>query len=104
MGEAEVYKNEDFKEWLIRWEKRLKRQNITRDGAREVMKKSNPIVIPRNHLVEASLKSAEEKEDYREFNELLEVLSNPYDPVNIDSKYTSLPENPSQPYITYCGT
>lgn len=104
IGKSKVYKNEDFQEWLIKWENRLKGQKITRVQAREIMKKSNPVSIPRNHLVEEALKAAEEKEDYMKFNKLLEVLSNPYDPINIDSKYTSLPENPSQSYITYCGT
>ena len=47
----EVYKNDDFKNWTNEWEKRLKLNNSS-DKYLELMKKTNPVVIPRNQKVE----------------------------------------------------
>ena len=52
----EVYKNDDFKNWTNEWEKRLKLNNSS-DKYLELMKKTNPIVIPRNQKVEEALDS-----------------------------------------------
>ena len=42
------------------------------------MEKVNPAFIPRNHLVEAALSAAVERQDFRPFEELLDVVSRPY--------------------------
>ena len=43
------------------------------------MRKANPVFIPRNHLVEAALSAAVERQDFRPFEELLDVVSRPYE-------------------------
>ena len=67
------------------------------------MKESNPIYIPRNHLVESALESVING-DKEEFNKLLEAMSNTY---NYDVKHDNLqsvPKDFDQSYKTYCGT
>ena len=46
---------------------------------RLAMRAVNPAFIPRNHLVEAALHAAVERQDFAPFEELLEVLSRPYE-------------------------
>ena len=42
------------------------------------MYKTNPIVIPRNHLVEEAIQDATEKNDYSKTLNLIEILKSPY--------------------------
>ena len=68
------------------------------------MKKTNPILIPRNYLVEEALAEAETEGKFDKFNELLVVLSKPYEQLDIDEKYSKTPEIQPKPYKTFCGT
>ena len=82
---------------MIKWKKRL---TIESD---KLMKNNNPIIIPRNHNVENALKSAENN-DLKPFNDLLQVLKNPYENKNILKKYQSTPPKRNEKYQTFCGT
>ena len=67
------------------------------------MSKANPLIIPRNYLVEESLKYATENDDLSKVNDLLKVLKKPYERVSATSIYQSTPF-PEENYVTYCGT
>mgnify|MGYP000562339895 FL=1 len=98
----EVYKNDDFKNWTNEWEKRLKLNNSS-DKYLELMKKTNPIVIPRNQKVEKALAEAD-KGNLETMNKLLKVLSNPYsDQENIIEFQKPTPIG-NEKYQTFCGT
>ena len=98
----EVYKNDDFKNWTNEWEKRLKLNNSS-DKYLELMKKTNPIVIPRNQKVEDALADAD-KGNLETMNKLLKVLSNPYsDQENIIEFQKPAPIG-NEKYQTFCGT
>ena len=98
----EVYKNDDFKSWTNEWQKRLKLNNSS-DKYLELMKKTNPFVIPRNQKVEEALADAD-KGNLETMNKLLKVLSNPYsDQENIvEFQKPALIGN--EKYQTFCGT
>ena len=99
---SEVYKNDDFKNWTNEWEKRLKLNNSS-DKYLELMKKTNPIVIPRNQKVEEALADAD-KGNLETMNKLLKVLSNPYsDQENIIEFQKPTPIG-NEKYQTFCGT
>jgi uncharacterized protein YdiU (UPF0061 family) len=67
------------------------------------MLSANPAVIPRNHLVEAALKAAVEENDLKPFEQLLAVLSTPFE--NPDDLIYCMPAPPSsRVYQTFCGT
>jgi len=90
--------------WLKKWEKRLDTQQKTREEAQELMKKSNPVVIPRNHQVEKALSAAVDKSDYQVMEELMKVLQEPYR-YSEENKIYQKPAGPEEkPYVTYCGT
>ena len=57
--EDKDYENEDFKNWKKRWNERLKTNNNTPEKYLKLMKKVNPLIIPRNHKVEEALEAAE---------------------------------------------
>ena len=98
----EVYINDDFKSWTNEWEKRLKLNNSS-DKYLELMKKTNPIVIPRNQKVEDALADAD-KGNLETMNKLLKVLSNPYsDQENIIEFQKPTPIG-NEKYQTFCGT
>ena len=93
---------DDFLKWKERWKIRLSVNNNDKTSEK-TMKKSNPVVIPRNHLVEDALKTAETG-DLKKTNRLLKVLSEPY---KIQSSIQDLQTSPKPskiPYKTFCGT
>ncbi|MCI1774479.1 MAG: YdiU family protein [Paenibacillus lautus] len=89
--------------WYERWQARLGSQQESRDQSHQLMRSSNPAVIPRNHRVEEALEAAENEGDYSVMNELLNVLSNPYAHSPEQAEYAIVPER-SRPYRTFCGT
>ncbi|SDM58199.1 Uncharacterized conserved protein YdiU, UPF0061 family [Psychrobacillus sp. OK028] len=102
--EIDLYGKDNFDQWHEKWQKRLEEQDVSKDFIQQLMQKSNPIVIPRNHRVEEALEAAVEKEDYSVFENLLKVISNPYDYSSDYIDYTTLPPDTSGPYKTFCGT
>lgn len=104
INNIEMFSKEDFKDWYTLWQERLKKQGESMEDSIELMKKNNPVVIPRNHRVEEALKAAVNNNDYTVMNKLLEVINNPYDYSNISEYYSELPKPTSCPYKTYCGT
>jgi uncharacterized protein YdiU (UPF0061 family) len=68
------------------------------------MRKANPAFIPRNHLVEAALNAAVDRQDFQPFEELLDVSSSPYEERPGLERYATpaLPEESVR--YTFCGT
>nr|WP_106783261.1 YdiU family protein [Lysinibacillus timonensis] len=96
--------SKDFQEWNEKWQARLDRQEQSREEAEELMKVSNPAVIPRNHRVEEALDAAVENGDLSVMEKLLEVLSDPYAYTPEQEDYCALPPDTNMPYRTFCGT
>ncbi|SFB02074.1 MULTISPECIES: YdiU family protein [unclassified Bacillus (in: firmicutes)] len=101
--ETVLFGKPEFSPWHERWKSRLDKQQESKDSAHELMRNSNPAVIPRNHRVEEALKAAVEEGDYSVMEKLLKVLSNPYAYLCQQDEYSTLPESPT-PYRTFCGT
>ncbi len=68
------------------------------------MRTANPAFIPRNHLVEAALNSAMWQHDFQPFEQLLDVVSRPYEDRPELQRYAT-PATPEE-YVsrTFCGT
>lgn len=94
----------EFEKWYDLWQERLKRQEESEEDSRELMKKNNPAVIPRNHRVEEALDAAANQGDYSVMEGLLKALSKPYSYSKEQEYYSTLPEASSCKYKTYCGT
>lgn len=97
------YSQEEFLKWHARYRKRRVENGQTIEASAVRMKKVNPAVIPRNHLVEEALENAEGG-DLSYMNTLLETLKNPYAEEGKEEKLTSPPAPTNTGYQTYCGT
>lgn len=99
-----LFETSSFSDWYKLWQERLKRQEEDKDCTLELMKSSNPMVIPRNHKVEEALEAADNKGDLTVMKNLINVVSTPYILTNEQAGYVSLPEKSNSPYRTFCGT
>jgi len=89
--------------WLAAWAERLMRDPQDPAERATAMNKTNPIYIPRNHLVEEALTAAETG-DMAPFNALLEVLSDPCTKRDGLDKYALPAPSEFGPFKTFCGT
>ena len=91
--------------WLARWKQRLAQQPGTLAEAADRMDATNPLVIPRNHLVEAALDAATDDGNLRPFEALLAAIQRPFDAAQAGTLWAQ-PGTPAQTagYRTFCGT
>lgn len=90
--------------WLPQWYERIDSSAVERALAADMMDQKNPVYIPRNHIVEASLAAASKEGDLSAFFELYEVLKNPFSRQE-GKDYFSRPSLESDTgYMTFCGT
>ena len=94
----------EFAQWHEQWQARLGRQQESKASSHQLMRNSNPAVIPRNHRVEEALEAAVKQGDYSVMERLLDVLSNPYAHSPEQAEYSTLPAPSTLPYRTFCGT
>ena len=92
----------EFKNWKKRWEKRLSNNSHKDEKYTEIMKRNNPVVIPRNHIVENALNFANQG-DLEPTVKLIDILSKPYIP-HEDIKDYQQPSRSNEKYQTFCGT
>ncbi|GAK40639.1 hypothetical protein TCA2_3129 [Paenibacillus sp. TCA20] len=98
-----MFDTQEYKEWHSKWQKRLERQEESKNETQALMKRNNPAVIPRNHRVEEALEAAVEDEDLSVMEQLLEVLADPYAYSKEQEEYAILPPKDCA-YQTFCGT
>ena len=68
------------------------------------MRLANPLFIPRNHVVEAALDAAVSYQDFRAFEELLDVVIHPFND-RPDAERYAVPARPEECITaTFCGT
>lgn len=99
----EMFSSDEFVNWHKKWQARISSQEKSKDEIFNLMKNSNPAVIPRNYRVEEAI-SAAEKGDFSVMNNLLKALSNPYEHSEFQKEYAKLPAPSQCVYKTYCGT
>jgi len=101
IGNNILYDDKEFINWSNDWKNRISTNDNSKEKSLELMKKTNPIIIPRNHKVEEALKAANE-DDLEVMNRLLSILDNPYGEQKDIEDY-QLPSN-DKDYQTFCGT
>ena len=93
-----------YDNWSKSWLNRLSSESGSPEERIKLMRKVNPAVIPRNHRVEQALNAAVEHLDYGPFEKLVEVLSSPYEELEVQNEFM-LPPKPEEHVIhTFCGT
>lgn len=94
--------NETLKIFKDKWKIRIDKQNRSYEEVLTLMRNNNPVVIPRNHKVEESLKEAH-KGNLVSFNNLLNALKDPYTERS-DLLYQQPAPETDKKYKTFCGT
>ena len=90
---------EAFDAWAARWRTQL--PDGDPQATADAMDRVNPLYIPRNHRVEEALAAATAG-DLAPFERLLGVVTRPFDVRPGLEEYTT--PDPSDTYVTYCGT
>ena len=93
-----------YDEWAARWRQRFSEEPQTPAARAAMMRTVNPAFIPRNHRIEAVIQAAVGRDDYAPFEELLTVLSKPYEDQPAFSQYAHPPEPHQRVLQTFCGT
>ncbi|GLS44217.1 protein adenylyltransferase SelO [Methylobacterium brachythecii] len=94
----------EYDAWVVHWRARLAEEGRNPAAMATAMRAVNPALIPRNHRVEGMIAAAVECDDFGPFEELLAVLSRPYDDQPAYARYAEEPEGGGVGYRTFCGT
>ena len=95
--------NETLKNFHAKWKIRIDKQNRSHEEVLTLMRNVNPVVIPRNHKVEESLKEAH-KGNLVSLNNLLNALKDPYTERSDLTLYQQPAPETDKKYKTFCGT
>ena len=90
--------------WLQQWRERLSQQNTSDPQRQANMQSVNPIYIPRNHQIEATIRAAEDHNDFEPFHALYDVLQNPFQYQTGKDNYMQPPTEEEVVEQTFCGT
>ncbi|MEX2577394.1 MAG: protein adenylyltransferase SelO family protein, partial [Halofilum sp. (in: g-proteobacteria)] len=92
-----------FDPWAAHWRERLAAESATDAERRQAMRAVNPAYIPRNHRIQQAIDAATQ-EDLRPLEELLQVLSSPYEDHPELAEYAHPPQPGEEIRQTFCGT
>jgi serine/tyrosine/threonine adenylyltransferase len=93
-----------YDSWAVRWRERLSQEPQEHGARAAAMRAVNPAFIPRNHRIEAVIQAAVQRDDFAPFEELLTVLSKPYEDQPTFAHYADPPEPHERVLRTFCGT
>ena len=99
-----IFQDSNFIRWYKRWSIRLTQNNKSKKISLNLMRANNPLIIPRNHIVEDSLNAASSNKNLKPIYSLLEYLKYPYENRSGISNFQTTPKLNSQAYKTFCGT
>jgi uncharacterized protein YdiU (UPF0061 family) len=87
--------------WLTVWRERL--HDCDRSRAVALMRRTNPVFIPRNHRIEEVIKAGN-RGDFAPFDRLHEVLQHPFTKQAEFTEYEAAPVPAEVVHATFCGT
>ncbi|HEX6497232.1 MAG TPA: YdiU family protein [Acidobacteriaceae bacterium] len=93
-----------YDSWAVLWRARLQEEPIAPSERAAQMRRTNPLFIPRNHLVEAALTAATERQDFQPFEDLLAVVLHPYEDQSGRERYATPARPEERVCATFCGT
>jgi serine/tyrosine/threonine adenylyltransferase len=93
-----------FDSWFCDWRERLARAPQPAAQSAELMRRSNPARIPRNHRIEEVIRAAEDRGDFAPFHEMLASVAEPNESKAEFAKFELAPEAGEAVTRTFCGT
>lgn len=103
INQDSVINDEKFSSWFEKYKERIR--DLDGNEIVKLMKKHNPVIIPRNLVLDEALNKADEK-DFSLVFELLSEISSPFNyDKEVNEKYTKvMSEEETNKFMTYCGT
>lgn len=95
--------NTELQDFKLKWKTILREQQVGDENAINRMNSVNPIYIPRNHQIERAIEQAT-KGEITIFNELNEVLRDPFRECSHLNEYQKAPSKGERVQATFCGT
>lgn len=92
-----------FAKWYGRWQELISKEERPKNLIQIEMNTTNPLVIPRNHLVEKALDQAN-KGDLELFLELWHAVKSPYQKDSAHESFITPPDEDEIIAATFCGT
>ena len=102
VSDDSLFTSSQFNVWKKQWENRTNHTD-KQIKTLKLMQSQNPLVIPRNHLVESALEDGIQG-NKSQFNELLKLISKPYDYKPPHKNFQTIPSGFDDCYKTFCGT
>jgi uncharacterized protein YdiU (UPF0061 family) len=96
--------NVELGNWYADWRQRLVSQEEDNKVIQSGMRRTNPLVIPRNYHMEQVLRESLESGESDAAEAFLDVLRSPYQATSNTLKYQVVPEDADVGYQTFCGT
>jgi uncharacterized protein YdiU (UPF0061 family) len=90
--------------WLQDWKARLQSETVNSADRLDVMRRANPFIIPRNHLIERVIRSAEDLSDFTPFHQLHVALQTPFAINETTTPFSLAPSREQRIQNTFCGT
>ena len=97
------FDNCQLQNWRQRWQQRVASDDGGLAEAKRIMRANNPLVVPRNHMVERALAAAVAG-DMRDYQGLLAALQSPYQAHAEHHHYQQPAPASFSGYQTFCGT
>jgi protein adenylyltransferase len=93
-----------YDSWAVVWRQRLEEEAVSAEARGSAMRMASPAFIPRNHLVEAALEAAMWRQNFQPFEQLLDVVSRPYEDRPELEQYATKARPEESVSRTFCGT
>ena len=90
-------------EWVQLWKRTREKLGIDQTTTLALMEETNPLYIPRNHLVTEALAAAGAG-DLTVYRHLLEAVTNPFEPQDVPAGFTEPAPRELGAFHSYCGT
>lgn len=98
------YLTEQLADTYDTWRQRVIQQDMATDAIQAAMRQQNPLVIPRNHHVEAVLQACESSGNPEAALNFLAVVRSPYQEIANTHQFQDSGEGFDGDYQTFCGT
>lgn len=99
-----IQSSDALTQWKQRWQQQLEKQTLVGAEAQRLMLSYNPLLIPRNHLIEEAIHKATYEKDFAPFNALVDTLTAPFDDNGVADKFITPPRPEQVVQATFCGT
>jgi uncharacterized protein YdiU (UPF0061 family) len=99
-----IYHSEIFIKWKEKHKQLMNERSLLKTDLIEIMRKENPIYIPKNYLVEDALERFVQQQDDTLFHALITLMKNPYTFKEENRNFQLPPSCGDADYKTFCNT